>query len=1130
MSPERWQQIEELFYAALELPTAERGTFLDRVCGGDAELRAEVEKLLAGHSQAAGFLDTPAPELVARKIAADSRAALAGRTLGHYRVLSQLGAGGMGEVYLAEDTRLSRRVAVKLLPARFTSDAERVRRFEQEARAASALNHPNILTIYEVGQASEAAGAASNFHYIVTEFVEGETLRERLRRSRLSVAEALDVAAQTAGALRAAHAAGIVHRDIKPENLMLRPDGYVKVLDFGLAKLIEAPPASLDTQTETRPQMTTESGIVLGTASYLSPEQARGQKADARADIFSLGVVLYEMAAGRRPFEGATAVEIVAAILHTEPPPLGTQAPDVPEALERAVGKALRKDRDARYQSVHELLADLKDLKQELEIAEKLRGRGQAFASGSGAQAAAAPALSTDDGEALTTAEGVDADTAAQRTQRTGRSQLRLSGARLAVLSASAAALIAAGWFAWRGVNARWAERQIPIIEKLAGQQRFFEAYDLALEAEKYLPADAPGRALLGRLRPRMSDALTVESEPTGASVYLKRAVRDAPRQLIGTTPISKLSIARGEYVLAVEKDGYAPFERAVSGALSRVGNALVPPDEPNSFKVKLVAAARLPARMSFVPGGAYKLVSRARPTDAGVRLDDFFIDRYEVTNREYKEFVTAGGYFKPEFWRHPFVKNGRALEWAEAVREFKDRTGLPGPRGWTNQNYPAGKAEHPVTDVTWHEAAAYAAFRGKRLPTIFEWEKAARNGVFTYYSGYVLPWGPVDFGGTVEGRANFTGAGTVPVESFEFGMSPFGCYQMAGNVSEWCLTEVSEGFTAAGGSWDDLLYVFTDLGAYPGFFSSDKLGFRCAKSAAGAADAVGDVRALRVDTSGRVPAYAPTSEASFKSMLSHFRYDRPPLAAEVVVRTETDEWRREKITYAGAHDERAIAYLYLPKSAPPPYQVLQFVPAGDVYGNYLTIAEAVEQQLVPYIKAGRAVWAVVFKGFRGREHPPGYVGPDWRSVRRREEVVGRATDLSRGLDYLSTRGDVDLGRLAFYGYSQGAEEGLMYVAVEGRYRAFVLVAGGLSATSDKWIAEASPPNFAAHIRVPKLMLSGRYDEASPFKTEIEPLFKLLREPKKMFVYDAGHTPPFEVVVPVVNGWLDETLGPVRRD
>ena len=282
-----------------------------------------------------------------------------GTRVGRYEIRSPLGKGGMGEVYLAQDTTLRRPVALKLLPSKFTGDPDRLQRFEQEACAASALNHPNIVTIHEIGR--EAA-----VHFMATEFVEGETLRQRLDRGPLRLGEALEIAAQAAAALTAAHAAGIVHRDVKPENIMLRPDGYVKVLDFGLAKLTERRFDSIDTKAPTMARVATNPGTVMGTAHYMSPEQARGQEVDARTDIWSLGVVLYEMVAGRVPFDGGTGSDIIVSILDREPPPLTSSSGEVPAELQRIARKALSKDREERYQTVKDLLIDLKSLRQEL--------------------------------------------------------------------------------------------------------------------------------------------------------------------------------------------------------------------------------------------------------------------------------------------------------------------------------------------------------------------------------------------------------------------------------------------------------------------------------------------------------------------------------------------------------------------------------------------------------------------------------------------------------------------------------------------------------------------------------------------------------------------------------------------
>jgi serine/threonine protein kinase len=364
MTPERWQQVDEVFQAAIELNPAERAAFIETACAGDEELRGEVESLITTDEQGLSFIDAPAYEVAAGLLLSETPELHQGQHIGHYQILSMLGAGGMGEVYLAQDTTLGRQIALKLLPAEFTRNQDRLRRFQQEARAASALNHPNIITIHEIGQVDSR-------HFIATEFVDGETLRQRMKRGPLSVNESLDIAVQVCSALAAAHHAGIVHRDIKPENIMLRGDGYVKVLDFGLAKLVQQEEAP--TAPRTAEKVDVSSGLVMGTVKYMSPEQAQGIHVDQRSDIFSLGVVLYEIIGGHASFQGETVGELVASILKDEPRLLADYLPEVPDGVQRIINTALRKDKNARYQSIEDLRIDLGHVKDELELEAKFQ-------------------------------------------------------------------------------------------------------------------------------------------------------------------------------------------------------------------------------------------------------------------------------------------------------------------------------------------------------------------------------------------------------------------------------------------------------------------------------------------------------------------------------------------------------------------------------------------------------------------------------------------------------------------------------------------------------------------------------------------------------------------------------------
>ncbi len=358
MTPETWQRIDEVFQAAVALEPSERSAFLQKACGADQIVHGRVSAMLASDDSGWDLIEHPALEVGAPVLASDRLQLTAEQQIGHYQIIHLIGRGGMGEVYLARDKRLNRKIALKLLPAGYLQQPERLRRFEQEAQAASALNHPNILTIYEIGQIDDQ-------QFIATEFVEGETLRERLKRSRLSSEDAMDIAMQIGGALAAAHSAGIIHRDIKPENIMLRPDGYVKVVDFGLAKLTETAEPRMKPEDVTDAGIS--SGLVMGTIKYMSPEQAQGKSVDARSDIFSLGVVLYEMRTGELPYQGKNAAEVVCAILNNDPPSLRERVPDAPEGLQRILCKALAKDKGNRYQTAEELLDDLKPLRYHLQ-------------------------------------------------------------------------------------------------------------------------------------------------------------------------------------------------------------------------------------------------------------------------------------------------------------------------------------------------------------------------------------------------------------------------------------------------------------------------------------------------------------------------------------------------------------------------------------------------------------------------------------------------------------------------------------------------------------------------------------------------------------------------------------------
>lgn len=382
ISNERWTKIREIFDGAIRREADGRERFVVEACGGDELLLEDVASLLASHDDAASFLESPAFGGTRSGEPVEEREALAeGTELGHYKILRQIGTGGMGEVYLADDTKLDRQVAIKVLSPRFERLEENLRRFIQEAKILSALNHPNILVIHEIGETSSG-------HYIVSEYIKGATLRAAMKERRMRLGEIVEIAIQAATALAAAHEEDLIHRDIKPENLMIRPDGYLKVLDFGLAKLVRARTNNADDRSLIANE--TSKGVILGTVNYMSPEQAMGKEVDRRTDIFSLGTVIYEMIAGRTPFEGDSAAETVANLIRQEPESLTNFAANVPDELQNIVVKMLWKEPSERYQTMNDLLLDLRTLKEAITFEELIErsppgdGRTRSFRTANG--------------------------------------------------------------------------------------------------------------------------------------------------------------------------------------------------------------------------------------------------------------------------------------------------------------------------------------------------------------------------------------------------------------------------------------------------------------------------------------------------------------------------------------------------------------------------------------------------------------------------------------------------------------------------------------------------------------------------------------------------------------------------
>jgi formylglycine-generating enzyme required for sulfatase activity/tRNA A-37 threonylcarbamoyl transferase component Bud32 len=951
-----------------------------------------------------------------------------GTSLAHYRVLEKVGEGGMGVVYRAFDTRLDRTVALKLLRPEAVGDAERRWRFVREAKAASALNHPNIVTIHDIA-------ADRGVDFIVMEYIEGTPLDRLIPTGGLPVADAVHYGGQIASALGAAHAAGIVHRDVKPANVIVGAGGRVKVLDFGLAKLIEPEAGGvLETSDSTATAASvlerTRQGVILGTVAYMSPEQAEGRPVDARSDVFSLGGVLYEMLAGRRPFEGDSYLKTLTAILRDPPAQLGTVRPDVPAALARIVARALEKRPEDRYASAGEMEKELATLK--APVARK-------------------------------------------------RSLHR----RPAVLVAGLLLLLAAGGTVWRIARVARVRhaREVTLAEisRLVEQQKLVAAIRLARDAERIVPED------VARLRRERWTAFSIRTEPPGAEVFMKPYLDvGAEWQPVGTTPIGEIRLPLAYYRWKFTREGCRSVE-AAAGA--------------EDFSIRLDPESVVPPGMVRIPGGSFTLGSLDPVT-----LEESWLDKYEVTNREFKAFIDAGGYAKREYWKEPFVLGGRTLPFEEAVPRFRDATGRPGPASWELGTFPDGRENHPVEGVSWYEAAAYAEFAGKSLPTIYHWYRAAGQDLFS----------------EILRLSNFSGKGAAPAGTYQ-GLGPFGTHDMAGNVKEWCWNASGARRYILGGSSTEVSYMFQEADAQDPFLRMAGYGLRCARYAAPPPAALlGPVGVLSRDFSKEKPA----PDEAFRLYKSLYAYDKTPLDVKAEGVDDTSPyWRREKVSLLAAYgNERVPVFLFLPKNARPPYQTVVFFPHSGA--RIMRSAAEMDMTVIDFVvRSGRALCYPVYRDTYERHVERTASGPNFR----RDLVIQWSKDLGRALDWMETRKDLDTRRLVFYGVSLGAIDGVPLVAVEERVKAAVFLAGGYRLK--RAAPEIEPVNFAPRIRVPVLLLGGRYDFQHPLETAQRPLFTALGTPekeKKHVVFEGGHVAPrIQPIIKEILDWLDRMQGPV---
>jgi len=1083
------KEIEAIYHAALEKEAGpERSAYLDAACKGDVTLRKQIEDLLKANEESADFLENPG---FGMDIDLDESQLSEGpgTVIGRYKLLEKIGEGGMAVVYMAEQTEpLRRKVALKIIKLGMDTKSV-IARFEAERQALAMMDHPNIAKVLDAG-ATETGRP-----YFVMELVTGISITEYCDKNNLSTKERLALFIQVCNAVQHAHQKGIIHRDIKPTNVMVtRYEGrpIPKVIDFGIAKAIN--------QRLTEKTLFTRYAHIIGTPAYMSPEQADlgDLDVDTRSDIYSLGVLLYELLIGTTPFSEeelhkAGYIEMQRIIREQEPTKPSTKlrtlgetltdvakhrsaTPDVLRKavrgdLDRIVMKSLEKNRTQRYETAGVLAMDV-----------QLHLEHKPILAGS-------------------------PSTLYRLHKFVYRNRSRIGVTALAVV------LLVGLIFSIRAYmqnqRIRWARHvALPEITKLLEQDDYLGAFSLAGEAERYTSDDP---ALIN-LWPRISRDFSIVTTPSDADIFFREySAIDAPWQYLGRSSLENIRFPHGAYRWKIEKEGFE-IREFVAG---------------NSLNIKLWEEGNLQKDMVPIPSWIANVGSFFSGKIEMVEAPAYLIDKYEVTNEQFKEFVDKAGYQNPHYWKNlKFLKDGNELSWEQAIREFCDKTGQPGPATWEEGTYTKGKEKHPVSGISWYEAAAYAEFIGKSLPTIYHWEQAACFGE----SIVIVP------------LSNFTIKGTAIVGSNP-GMGHTGLYDMAGNIKEWCWNaadDLGSKRYILGGAWGEQTYMFTERDYQSPWSRSPGNGFRCVQYPKGKES----VANVLFDPLNQHPVrdyskVVPLSDKEFQIYKELYEYDRTNLNAVVEsIKDSSSLWRKEKITFDAAYGgERVTAYLFVPKKVEPPFQTVIYFP-GSSATKESSFKDLPQRDFTEFvIESGRALMYPVYKGTYERPASPGLetsiASAAGAPMAHRDWIIKMSKDLRRSLDYLETRDDIDKEKMAYYGFSWGAFLGPIMLAFEDRFVAVVFAAGGFYVWGDLPPA-MDPVTFAPRIRTPVLMVNGKEDFFFPLKTSQIPMYELLgssNENKEHKLYPGGHG-MFGLFSKQIRGdvlaWLDRYLGPVN--
>ena len=675
-------------------------------------------------------------------------------------------------------------------------------------------------------------------------------------------------------------------------------------------------------------------------------------------------------------------------------------------------------------------------------------------------------------------------------------------------------AAVSGVWYFDRESKIRWANNvAIPEIERLMTVTEWNKMADLALKAEKYIPKSPR----LARLIPQVVANLSVETDPPGADVYIKDYDSKGEDWLdMGKSPVIGFRLSQGYKHWKIEKAGFETEE----------GTLYVDVKEAWRLKIRTSKEGEIPSGMVSVMGGDFKPNITGLSQLEPVKLGDYFLDKYEVTNRQYKEFIDGGGYKKKEYWKNTFIKDGRVIPWEEGIRELVDKTGRPGPSTWQLGDYPPGQGDYPVSGVSWYEASAYAEFSGKRLPTLFHWNKAALADITRTFT---IPF------------CNLQGRALAPVGSFK-SLGPFGTYDMAGNVKEWCWSEVEGKRLILGGAWNEAQYMFASPDYYPPFFRAENFGFRCLKPKAGETDPPEAYDPIKVIPPPDLSQWKPCSDEVFEIIKNLYSYTKTDLNPKIESQQEWSEnTLLEKVSYEDVNgEERIMAYLFIPRRGSPPFQTIIFCPGGgawhlDSIFEYGTVRNG-EVELL-FNRKGRAFVIPVLPGTFERRIRE--LNPDATYLNNSQHIRDFLTsiyqDMSRCLDYLETRPEFDNQKFVLQSLSFGAWMSPLLAALEKRFRAAIIQSGGLgnwAYSPARHATETDMINFAPRVKIPVLMQNGRYDCQNPLEPNIRRLFDLLGTPEKdksLCLYETGHS------IWLVNEYrkdmldfLDKYLGPVK--